>query len=169
MKSGTDKRKILDLVSKEYGTMIWATLKWLRIVVQQWALVNKRISGFNKSRKFLNWLKQSAFHRTPFTKKSVVFFSSNFITLTGHNCFLLFPTAKADTWTTHPTWQLWFSGISHTVKSQKSEDLVYPTAEARNHTSYMHSVVNKVLARNGMMLLLLSLMTHLAYPHQFTN
>jgi hypothetical protein len=40
VKSGTDKRKILDLLSKEYGTMMWAALKWLRIVVQWWALVN---------------------------------------------------------------------------------------------------------------------------------
>jgi len=40
VKSGTDKRKILDLLSKVYGTMIWATLKWLMIVVQRWALVN---------------------------------------------------------------------------------------------------------------------------------
>jgi hypothetical protein len=77
-------------------------LKWLRIVVQWWALVNKRISGFKRSRKFLNWLKHSAFHGTPFTKKSVVFFSSNFNTFTGHNCFLLYLTANADTRTTHP-------------------------------------------------------------------
>ena len=40
VKSGTDKKKILDLLSKEYGTMIRATLKWLRIVVQWWALAN---------------------------------------------------------------------------------------------------------------------------------
>jgi len=111
----------------------------------------KRISGFNKSRKFLNWLKYSAFHRRPFTKKSVVFFSSISSTFTGHNCFLLYLTAQADTGTTHPAWHLWFSGISHTVKPQKSEDLFYTTAEARHHTYYMHSVVNKVLARNGMM------------------
>jgi hypothetical protein len=40
VRSGTGKRKILDFLSKEYSTMIWAALKWFRIVVQQWALVN---------------------------------------------------------------------------------------------------------------------------------
>jgi hypothetical protein len=40
VKAGTDKRKISDFLSKEYGTMMWAALKWLRIVVQWWAPVN---------------------------------------------------------------------------------------------------------------------------------
>ena len=36
-----------------------------------------RISGFNKRRKFLNWLKHSAFHGRPCTKKSVVYFPAS--------------------------------------------------------------------------------------------
>jgi hypothetical protein len=40
VKSGIDKRKILDWLSKEYDMMMWAGLKWLRIVVQWWVLVN---------------------------------------------------------------------------------------------------------------------------------
>ena len=111
----------------------------------------KRISGFNKSRKFVQLAETFSFSGKPFTKKLVVFFSSISSTFTGHNCFPLYLTAQAETQTTHSAWHLWFSGISHTAKSQNSEDLFYTTEEARNHTSYMHLVVNKVLARNGMM------------------
>jgi hypothetical protein len=54
VKSGTDKKKILDLLS-EYGTMIWPTLKWLRNVVQWWAIVNiiRESLGSTKAENFL--------------------------------------------------------------------------------------------------------------------
>jgi hypothetical protein len=40
VKLGIHKRKILDWFSKEWGMMTQAGLKWLRIVVQWWVLVN---------------------------------------------------------------------------------------------------------------------------------
>lgn len=111
----------------------------------------KRTSQFNKSKKFLKWPRHSAFQGRPCTRKSVVFFSSISITFTAHNCFLHHLTPKVD------TGDLCSSGISHSVKSQKSKDLVCTTAEAWNHTSYRHSVVHKVLARNQLSELLFSI------------
>ena len=121
----------------------------------------KRISGFNKSRKYLNWLKYSAFHGRPCTKKSVGFFPSIASTFTGHNCFLHYLTAKAHTGITLPTWHLWFSGISHTVQSKKSKDLIYTATEAWNHTSSMHLVVNKLLDRSFSWITLFNPFRHL--------
>jgi hypothetical protein len=115
----------------------------------------KRISGFSKSRKFLNWLRYSALHGRPCTRKSAMFFSSISSTFIGQNHFLHHLTLTVDTGELHS------SRISQSIKSQRGEDLIYITVEARNHTPYTHSVLNKALARNQLSVLLVLIQSDL--------
>jgi hypothetical protein len=77
VKLGIDKRKVLDWLPIGYDDVGW--VKMAQDCGPEVASCEQSngIFGFNKSRTFLKWMRNSAFQGRPCTRKSGTYFSSN--------------------------------------------------------------------------------------------